>query len=174
MNLHGVISDQSYMWSVANDRTYRLRSQTTPQAIAAQAAATGRRPSGLLDRTLQALWQSKLQVCRWARTWAQVLPVGELLGQVAADGLRSPGRARAGQQVPGQLRPGSRHLGGDLRDQSRATASARTALRCRGEFDNFVAHRSDRSCSRRGAACQHARQHDRRQPDAYFQRGGQR
>lgn len=174
MNSHELFSDQSYMWSVWNDRAKHLRPQATPQAIAAQAATTGRCPSGYLDRALQALRQSKLQVRQWPRPWAQVLPVRELPRQVAADGLRPPGRARPGQRAFGQLRPGSRALGGDLRDQPRTAASARAALRCSGEPDNPVAHRSHRPAGGRDAAGQHAHRHDRGRRNAHALRGGQR
>src|SRR6202521_1132708 len=116
MNFHQLYSDQLYMWSVLNVRTNHLISPATPPAIAAQAATAGRCASGLVDRTLQALRQSELQVRRRSRPWAQVLSVGELSGQVAADGLRPPSRLRADQRARGQLHLGSRDLGGDLRD----------------------------------------------------------
>lgn len=174
MNSHELCSDQLYMWSVLNDRANHPRPQATPQAIAAQAAATGLGPSRLLDRALQALRQSKLQVRSGSWPWTQVLPVSKLPGPLAADGLRSPGRARAGQPVLGQLHPGSGDLGGDLRDQPRTAASARAALRFGGELDTFVPHRSHRPASWRDAARQHAHRHDRGRPDAHALRGGQR
>jgi len=174
MNSHRLYSDQLLMWSVKNDRAKLLRPQTTPPAIAAQTAATGLRASGLLDRALQALRQSKLQVRQWSRPWAQVLPLGKLPGQGPADGLRPPGRLRAGQRSLGQLHPASRDLGGDLRDQPRTAASARSALRCSGEPGPLVAHRSHRSVGWRNAAGQHAHRHDRGRPNTHAVHGGQR
>lgn len=174
MNFHELLSDQLYMWSVLNDRANLFRPQATSPAIATQAAAAGRRPSGLGGRTLQALRQSQLQMRRRSRAWTEVLPLGELPGQVAADGLRSPGRLRAGQRARRQLHPGSRDLGGDLRDQPRTAASARAALRCSGEPGTPVAHRSHRSGRWRDAAGQHAHRHDRERLDAHALRGGQR
>src|SRR5437016_5496255 len=112
MSAHELLSDQLNLWSVKNDRADLFSPQATPQATAAQDAAAGRRASGLLDRTLQALRQSKLQVRRGSRTRTQVLPLGELLWQVASNGLRPPGRARAGLRALGQLRPSARDLGG--------------------------------------------------------------
>lgn len=174
MNFHKLFSDQSYMWSVRNDRANHFSSQATPQAIAAQAATTGCHPSGLSGRTLQALRQSQLQMRTRSRAWAEVLPFSELPGKVAADGLHPPGRLRAGQRARSQLRPGSRDLGGDLRDQPRTTASARAPLRCGGEPGSApVAHHSHRSPRRRDAARQHACQHARRGPAAHALHGGQ-
>jgi len=173
MNFHQLYSDQLYMWSVLNVRTNHLISPATPPAIAAQAATAGRCASGLVDRTLQALRQSELQVRRRSRPWAQVLSVGELSGQVAADGLRPPSRLRADQRARGQLHLGSRDLGGDLRDQPRTAASASAALRCSGE-PGTPAHRSHRPTGWRNAARQHARRLYRRRRDAHAPRGGQR
>jgi len=174
MKFHGLLSDQLSMWSVKNGRTNHLRPEATSQAIAAQAASAGCRSSGILDRTLQALRQSKLQVRSGSWPWAQVLPVGELSGQVAADGLRSPSRLRAGQRARGQLRAGSRDLGGDLRDQPRTAASARAALRYSGERETPFAHHSHRSIHWRDAARQHACRLYRGRADSHALRGGQR
>ena len=174
MNVRGLCSDQLYMWSVRNGRTNHLRLEATPHAIAAQTAAAGCRSSGILDRTLQALRQSKLQVRRGSRPWTQVLPVGELSRQVAADGLRSSSRLRAGQRARNQLRAGSRDLGGDLRDQPRTAASARAALRYGGERDTPVAHRSHRSVAWCDAVRQHACRLYGGRADSHALREGQR
>jgi len=164
-------SDQLDMWSVTNDRSNHRRSQATPQAASAQAATSGLHPSRFLDRALQALRQSQLQVRRRAGTRTQVLPFGELSRIVAEDGLRCPGQLRAGQREPGQLHPDSRDPGTNLRDQSRTAASARAAVRDRGEPGPPVAHRPLRFARWRQAVGQHADRPDRRQPGA--RRGGQ-
>jgi hypothetical protein len=175
MNFNELISDQLYMWSVLNVRTHHLCSQATPQAIAAQVAAARRCASGLLGRTLQALRQSQLQVRRRSRPWTEVLPVGELSGPVAADGLRPSSRPRPSERARGQLRSGSRDPGGDLRDQPRTAASARTTLRRNGEPGTTpVAHRPHRYLSCCDAARQHARRPYRGRADAHTLRGGQR
>lgn len=164
-------SDQSSMWSDTSDRTNRCRSQATPQAAPAQAAASGLRPSRFLDRALQALRQSQLPVRQRARTRAQVLPVGELSGHLTANGLRASGRVRASQRELGQLRPDSTDLGGGVRDQPRTAASARAALKGNGEPGIPDAHQAHRSARRRHGIGQHAGRSDRRQPGPL--RGGQ-
>jgi hypothetical protein len=175
MNFHELVSDQLYVWSVSNDRTNHSGAQATAQATAAQAAAARRCASRLVDRTLQALWQSQLQVRSRSRPWAQVLPVGELSGPVAADGLRPSSRLRADQRARSQLHPGSRDLGGDLRDQPRTAASTRTTLRRNGEPGTTpVAHRPHRFLSCCDAARQHAGRLYRGRRDGYSLCGGQR
>ena len=174
MNEHGLLSDPLYNWSVRNDRSDFFSPQATAQATASQAAAAGLGPPRLPDRALQALRQSELQVRTGSRPWAQVLPLGELSGPLATDGLRAASRARAGQRMGGQLQAGSRDPGGDLRDQPRTTTAARAALRRNGEPDATVAHRPRRSYRWRNAAGQHARGHDRRRSDVHALRGGRR
>lgn len=168
-----LLSDQLYTWSVTNDRAYHRRSEETSQAIAPQVAAFGLSPSRLLDRALQALRQSQLQVRGRTRSRAQVLPLGELPGQLAADGLRPAGRVRASQRALGQLHPDSRDPGSDFRDQPRTATSARAALRGRGEPELPDAHRPHRSARWRNAFGQHADRLDRRRADAHAIRGGQ-
>ena len=172
MNSIEIYSDQLYMWSVINGRANHFRAQATSQAIAAQAPAPGRRASWLPDRALQTLRQSELQVRRWSRPRSQVLPLGKLPGPLTADGLRPPGRVRAGQRTHGQPRPGAGNFGGDFRDQPRTAAPARAALRCAGEPDTPVAHRSHRRANGCHVAGQHARRHDRGHPHAHTRRGG--
>lgn len=175
MKKHGLLSDQLYKWSVRNGRSNFFNPQATPTATASQAAAAGLHPPRLPDRALQALRQSELQVCSGSRPWAQVLSVGELSGPLATNGLCAAGQVRAGQRVGGQLHPGSRDPGGDLRDQPRTPTAARAALKkCNGEPDATVAHRprrSDRWCDAGG---QHARGPDRRRSEVHALRGGRR
>ncbi len=174
MNTHRLLSDQSYTWSASSDRSDFFSPQATAQATASQASASGLGTPRLPDRALQALRQSELQVRTGSRPWAQVLPVGELSGPLATDGLRAASRARAGRRMGGQLQAGSRDPGGDLRDQPRTTTAARAALRRNGEPDATVAHRPRRSHRWRDAAGQHDRDHDRRRSDVHALRGGRR
>ena len=173
MKFHGLVSEQFKICSVCNGRANHFRTQAAPQAIAGQATAPGVGPSRHLDRTLSALWQSQLQVRKRSGARTQVLPLGELSGQVAANGLHPPSRFRTGQRALGQLHPDSRDLGRDVRDQSRAPSSARVTLRCGGEPDAPVAHRSHRSECWLDSFGQHAYGHDRRRPDAQARCGGQ-
>jgi hypothetical protein len=169
-----VMSDQSVTWSDAYVRAALFDSQAPSLALAAQAAAVGLCLAGFIDRALQALRQAGLQVCRWARSRAQVLPIGELSRQVAEDGLRPSRRLLASERARGQLRPGSRDLGGDLRDQSRTVAPARANLRRSGEPRPRAAHRFLRSVRRCHAARQHAHHLDRGSVHAHVHRGGPR
>ena len=168
-----LLSDQLSTWSVTDDRTNHRRSEETSQATAPQVAACGLSSSGLLDRALQALRQSQLQVRERPRSRAQALPLGELPGQLAADGLRSSGRLRAGQRRLGQLHPDSGDPGRDLRNQPRTAASARAALRGRGEPGLPDAHPPHRSARWRSASGQHADRLARRRADPHVVRGGQ-
>lgn len=174
MMRHALLSDQFLTWSATNAKANHRRAQTTPQSVAAQVAASGRRSSGILDRTLQAVRQSQLQMRQRARTRPQVLPLRELSGLVASDGLRPSGRVRTGQREPGQLHADTGSPGADFRDQPRTVSSARAALRGFGEPEHSAAHRSHRSARWRSVVGQHADRPHRRRSRVHNLRGGQR
>jgi hypothetical protein len=156
MNLNKLSSDQSYMWSAQDDRRTCFRPQTSPQTAAAPSAPTGVHPAGLTHRALQTLRQARLQMCRRPRTRSQVLSLGELPGQSAANGLRPSGRSARDQRTRRQLSSGARDLGADLRDQPRTPAASRNALRRSGEPGSNVAHPPHRFPVGRRTPRQHA------------------
>src|SRR6516165_5247492 len=126
-------SDQLYTWSdeIGKSTCCRLE-KTSPSASSPVAPAPGD-PARLADRTVQALWQARLQMRRRPRPWPQVLSFGELPEPAATNGLCSAGVARPNCRVRGQLPPSSRNLRSDLRDQPRTTAPPGGALNSRYE-----------------------------------------
>src|SRR5437016_13636650 len=118
-----VESDQLYTWSDRNEEKRACcHLETTSSGSPAPTASTQGDPARLADRALQTLWQARMQVRRWSRSWTQVLPFGKLPGIAAADGLCAAGVARPNFGVRRQLPPGPRDLRGDLRDQPRTAA----------------------------------------------------
>lgn len=175
MSVHGLLSDQLYMWSDPNDRGICCCPQTAPQATAAQSAPPGVHPSGLAHRALQALWQSGLPMCRGSRTRPQVLPLRELPRQISTDGLRPPGRLRRGKRARSRLPSDPRDPRRDLRDQPRTAAASRGALRGGGEPSFNLVHHPHRFPVWRRAPRQHARGLVRRRARlAAADRGGRR
>jgi len=128
MHLYRLQSDQSYTWSDENTKTIDRRLAQTPSSAAAPTATARCHPAWLSHRALQTLRQAGMQVCRWPRSWSQVLSFGELPGPAAANGLCAAGVLRADQRVAGQLSASSRAPRTDLRDQSRTLTSPRGAL----------------------------------------------
>jgi hypothetical protein len=157
MNWSGILSDQFCTWSDSRDKKVHDRLEKAPPSPAAQTSSSHRHSSRLADRTLQALWQARLQMRQGPRSRPQVLPVGKLSPFAPANGLCTPGVSRPDQEVPCQLSARSRDLRGDLRDQSRTTAPSRGALRNRDERNAFSAHRTLRSGIGRRPPGQYAR-----------------
>jgi len=129
MYFTAVISDQLYTWSDENPEPVHCRFAKTPHLSAAPVAPTSSDSSRLAHRALQTMRQAGMQVCRRPRPWPQILSVRQLSGHAAANGLCAPGTLRSNSRVPGQLPPSPRNSRGDLRDQPRATASPRGALK---------------------------------------------
>src|ERR1700683_5328682 len=151
-------SDQLLTWSDENrEAEHRRLAQARPSAPAPIAPAQSY-PPWFSHRALQTLWQARLQVRRRPRSWPQVLPVGELSRPAPANGLRPARVLRTGERVAGQLPPRSSDPGGDLRDQPRAPATSREALKDRHERSSVSPPRADRSRTGRRAPRQYARQ----------------
>src|SRR6516164_4230145 len=157
MNCLGISSDQLFTWSDTNDNKVHVCLEEAPPGPPAQTPFSGSHPPWLSHRTLQALWQTRLQMRQGSRSWSQVLPVGKLSPFAPPNGLRTAGVSRPDQEVSCQLSARSRDLRGDLRDQSRAAAPARGALRNRDERNVFFAHRALRSGIGRRPPRQYAR-----------------
>jgi hypothetical protein len=169
-----LLSDHVNDWSDRSIEQVIIGVAKTAPDPAAATPAVGCDPARLSDRALQALWQARLQVRRWPRSRAEVLPVGELSGRATSDGLRAAGRTRRDPHAGRQLSRGANSPGGDLRDQPRALAAPRGAVRTGGERCAPAAHRTDRHSRRRAAPGQHARGVARRRTALTRHRGGGR
>src|SRR5260370_1212224 len=131
MDIHDLVSDQLKTWSAhARHSVVNFAQASCPVATAD--AGSRYAPAWLAHRTLQALRQAWLQVCRRSRPRPQVLPLGELSGPPAANGLRATSRSRRRHRTLGELSPGPRDHRRDLRDQPRTITPPRGALRSVG------------------------------------------
>jgi len=167
-----LVSDQLLAWSDENREADHRRLAKAPPSAPTPIAPTQSYPAGFPHRTLQALWQARLQVRPGPRSWPQILSVGKLSRPAPTNGLRPTRVLRAGERVSGQLPPRSPDLGGDLRDQPRAPTPSREAVRDRHERSAARPPRADRSGTGRRAPRQHARQLARPGPELDGPRGG--
>jgi hypothetical protein len=130
MNKKTIISDQLYNWS--DNELFRFPSWRADSATSglSQATATARTlySARFVDRTLQTLWQSGLQVRSGSRAWAQVLSIGQPTRCTASDGLCSGGVLSTGLRVPPQLSTSASIAGADLQPQSRVITSSDEVL----------------------------------------------
>ena len=143
-----LISDQLFTWSDFNERAFDQSAQTQAQTAAAQTACTGCSAARFPDRTLQTLWQTRLQVCQWSGTWAEVLSVGQPNRCTFGDGLRSTVHAGPGNAVPCQLPHHPRHTRSTVRNQPGVDAPTRAVLGAGGECFIDTTHRHLRYCCR--------------------------
>src|SRR6516225_6904366 len=163
MNCLGISSDQLFTWSATNDnKVHPVRLEEASPCPPAQTPLAGSHSPRLSHRTLQALWQARLQMRQGSRSWSQVLPVCKLPPFAPPNGLRTAGVSRPDQKVSCQLSARSRDLGGDLPDQSRTVAPSRGTLSNHDERNIFLGHRTHRFDSGRRAPCQYARDLARR------------
>ena len=143
-----LLSDQSNKWSDINERAFDHTAQTQTQAIAAQTAPAGSGAARLLNRALQTLWQTQLQMCQWSGAWSEVLFVGQSNRCTSDDGLRSPIDAGSSNAVPCQLPHHPRHPRSTVRNQPGVDASTRAVLGAGGECCCDPTHHHLRHCCR--------------------------
>jgi hypothetical protein len=174
MSVLQLLSDHVNDWSDGSIQQVIIGVAKTPPNASAPTAAVGCDPARLADRALQALWEARLQVRRRPRSWPEVLPVGELSGRTAPDGLRAAGRPRRDPHPGRQLPHRTNHPGGDLRDQPRALTAPRGAVSVGGERSTLIAHPIDRYRRRRTAPGQYDRALARHAAPRGDERGGER
>lgn len=174
MNRPRISSDQLFTWSATNDNKVHVRVEEAPPESATQASFPGSYPPRLSYRTLQALWQTRLQMCKGSWSRSQVLSVCKLSPHAPANGLRTAGVSTADQEVSYELSARPRDLRGNLRDQSRTTAPARGALRNSDERNAFLAHRTHKPGIGGRPPRQYARDLARRPSGLPNNRGGDR
>jgi hypothetical protein len=128
-----LLSGQLYTWSGDYARCLKSYPATPPQISLAKTAATRSGAAWLAHRTLQALWQTWLQVCSRPRPWTEVLLIGQSPRRTPANGLRSSIPSRTGATLPVQLPADTRHPRSALRHQPRVVAPSRNVLSAKGE-----------------------------------------
>ena len=174
IGLSVLLSDQLVTWSDEHTETIRRRATKTPQRSCASTPPAEIDPARLPHPAIQTMWEAGLQVRRRARTWPQVLSISELSRPATADGLRAAGGLCADDGVSRELSPKPRDSGNDLRDQPRAAAPPRGAVRrrhgritgCRPRLGRYgIGQRDSRQYARRLA---------RRQPGEFILCGGRR
>jgi hypothetical protein len=169
-----ILSDHVYDWSARSIREIILCVAQAPAGVAAQIAALGCSAARLTHRALQALWQAGLQMCRGSRSRPEVLPVGELSGRAAANGLRATGKSGSHSRARRQLPRGAYDARRGLRDQPRTASAPRGALRGGGERNVATDHHPDRLFRRCAAPRQHGRDMARRRAALKRHRGDNR
>ena len=136
----GAISGQLYTWSATHvGRIHRNASAATRIAVTGTPAFRRGTPR-LAHRTLQALRQTRLQMCPGPRAWPQVLSFGESPERTAGDGVCAPGPIRASRRISRQLPPDSPPPRRALRHQPRALAPPRGVLSDGHGRDDHSAH----------------------------------
>lgn len=103
---------------------------------------------GIPNRTVQALWETRVQVCPWSRPWTKVLPLCQQIRSSTGDRLRSPTLSGAGERISRQFAQNTGDSGRDLFNQPRAAAPQRAIIsrkqQTRGQRAGFGSLRNQR------------------------------
>lgn len=151
-------SDQCYDWSdIRHIESLNSGTAAETQASGGPAASPGDVLVRFLDRALQALWQSGLQMRFGAGAWPEVLSVGQPVGLAPPDGLRALRVSATGPAVRDELSASSRDPQGNLRYQSRTVATTATTVDRSGDCHRHSTAGGPRPTGLGGrSGCQHA------------------
>jgi len=174
ISLIALLSDQLFTWSDEHSKRTHCLAAKAPQRSCPPTAAAKIDSARLPHRTIQALWQTRMQVRRWSRTWPEVLSVRKLSRPAAANGLRATGCLPANCGVSRQLSSRPRDSGNDLRDQPRTSAPSRSALERHYERVTGCRPRPDRCGVGRRVSRQYARMLAGWRPEELVLFGGSR
>jgi len=174
MNGFRAISDQLYMWSAIDAEQICCQPATTTQNAIASISSARRGAAGFAHRTLQALWQTRVQVCSRSGARPQVLSIVEPCWCASRDGLHTAKRPTSSGAVSTQLPANPRHPGRVVCDQSGVAAPAREILSLGRERHDFCVYRPARHGSRCCPDRQHARSRAGGRRPGLTSRGGDR
>lgn len=100
-------------------------------------------PKRFSHRALYPLWKTKLQMCRWKRTWAEILSVCKSPRAKARAALCPPRLSRNGKGISGQLSAFSSITGRNIQYKPRNIKTERKIVKERYGYhrNSFYSHR---------------------------------
>lgn len=147
-----ILSDQLINWSDIYEKKINHSASAKTKNTPSETSSSRSRSPRFFNRTLQTLWKTWLQMCRWTWPWPKVLLISQQVWKQAPDGLHSTGSQRKCRKVPCKLPKDKDNLRRTLRNQSRAFTSqgkilARPPPIPRGQHDGNVSgrYRRDRN-----------------------------
>jgi hypothetical protein len=122
------ISVQLINWSDYGREIHGISPSQTESTAAKNALTRVQHHSRVFIGKIQALWETGLQMCKGPRTWAEILFVGEPLGQETGTGIRTRRVCPTSGTVSFKLQKGKATHGTNKRHQSGDSPAQRTIV----------------------------------------------
>jgi hypothetical protein len=123
----GKLSVHLYNWSDDNERKiYDISPSKTENTYGKDALNRVQSHSRVSIGKIQAMWETELQMCRWPRTWAEVLFVGKSFGQKTRPGIYTRRVCPTSRVVCFKLQKGKTTHGRNQQHQPGNSAAQRT------------------------------------------------
>ena len=130
MIVNNSLSDQLYNWSdIHEESIYSTTTKKEKHACKKAFLDNASHFKRIHNRTLQAMWETRMQMCRWPWTWPKVLFISQPIRQKTGNGLCASRLQGTSNAIFKKLQTSSRHSGTNMQHQSRNTASQRTSVR---------------------------------------------
>lgn len=94
-------------------------------------------PSWLINRAVQAMRQTRLQMFKRERTWSQILSFDKLSQTKTGNGLCSTGLSSTSHRIPGKFSKSEKNTGRDLYDKPGTSTEKRKTLSLEEKHDRY-------------------------------------
>jgi len=123
------ISVQLVNWSDTNEREiHDISPSETENTYAKNKCNRVQHHSRVFIGKIQAMWETALQMCRWPRTWAEILFVGKPLRQKTGTGICTRRLCPTSRTVSFKLQKGKTTSGGNKQHQPGTSPAQRTTV----------------------------------------------
>ena len=124
-----IISVQLINWSDYDEREiHDISPSKTESTYAKNALNRVQHHSRIFIGKIQAMWETELPMCRWPRTWAEILFVGKPLGQKTGTRIRTRRACPTSETVCFKLQKGKTTHGRNKRHQPGNSPAQRTII----------------------------------------------
>lgn len=141
MKCFQLMSDHLYKGTDYYERPINIIFKSQKKETSKKASGFGTYFEGLIARTLQALWETWMQVCKRQGARPKILSDYQSIWQKSTGGLCRSIIKREGCRIYIQLPSGTRHPGRDLSDQSGASSPQREVLGTIYEYPGYLRRR---------------------------------
>ena len=130
-----IISDQLYNWSDYHEREiYNISSSKAKNTHTKTTLNRDQHHPWVFIGTIQAMWETTVQMCTWPWTWSKILFVSKPPWQKTGSGICTQRLCRTGRAVSFKFQKGKTHPGRNKQHQPGNSPAQRTIVEQRNGY----------------------------------------
>ena len=128
MDKYNILSDQLTTWSDYHGKLFNKRTEKKKKRAFEKVAESGTYRERFINRAVQTMWKTRMQMCQRKGAWPQILSVYQSDWEKTQNGLHTTGYERKGCKISTKLSIIKRDFGRNLQNQSRTYSAQSTVL----------------------------------------------